>query len=153
MDPRLRLAQVLGRAGMTNEQATEAAQALTEQSVERSDLNLTEARLSGAIENFSTELAAGLAVMRADMNAGLTRLKSDMDAGLTGLKADVNRVETELKSDMTRLETELKSDVAQLRAEAQGVFSQQTVTVASLIAAFVVIAGAVGAAAQFFFSQ
>ena len=153
MDSRLRLAQVLGRAGMANEQAIDVAQAFTEQSVEQSDLNLTEARLSGAIENFSTELAAGLAVMRADMNAGLNRVETGLKADMTKMEAGLKSDVTRLKSDVAQLRTELKSDVAQLRAEAKGVFSQQTVTVASLIAAFVVIAGTVGAAAQFFFSQ
>ena len=139
--------------GMTHEKAARIAEAFAEQSVERHELELTENRLSCAVENFSTQLAAGLAVMRADMNAGLTGLKADMNAGLTGLKADVTRLETGLKADLNRVETGLKADVAQLRAEAKGRFGQQTVAVTVLLAASAALAlAAIAVIQNLFFS-
>ena len=138
--------------GMTHEKAARIAEAFAEQSVERHELELTENRLSCAIENFSTQLAAGLAVMRADMNAGLNRVEN-------GLKADVARLENGLKADVARLEngqdklrTVLKSDVAQLRAEAKGRFGQQTVNVTYLLAASAALVAAIAIIQNLFFS-
>ena len=127
--------------GMTHEKAARIAEAFAEQSVERHELELTENRLSCAVENFSTQLAAGLAVMRADMNAGLTRLEN-------GLKADVTRLE----NGQDKLRTELKSDVAQLRAKAKGRFGQQTVNVTYLLAASAALVAAIAIIQNLFFS-
>ena len=145
--------------GMTHEKAARIAEAFAEQSVERHELELTENRLSCAIENFSTQLAAGLAVMRADLNAGLTGLKADLTRLENGLKADLTRLENGLKADVTRLEngqdklrTELKSDVAQLRAKAKGRFGQQTVNVTYLLAASAALVAAIAIIQNLFFS-
>ena len=134
--------------GMTHEKAARIAEAFAEQSVERHELELTENRLSCAIENFSTQLAAGLAVMRADLNAGLTGLKADLTRLENGLKADVTRLE----NGQDKLRTELKSDVAQLRAKAKGRFGQQTVNVTYLLAASAALVAAIAIIQNLFFS-
>ena len=88
-------------AGVSDEQATAAAQAVPSSS---------ELANKGDIKALHSEL-------KSDIGALRTEVKSDIGALRTVFKSDIGALRTEVKNDIGALRTVFKSDIRALRAE------------------------------------